>query len=120
MKHIILQASRHGYRSVVMNNRGCSGSTLKTARGYSASCTDDLKLAMDHIRRTLPEAPLIAVGISLGSMILIKYLGESGKKTPLLGAMAISNPWDIHAATLSLESFPSNYLYNFRLARKLK
>lgn len=44
-----------------------------------------------------PEAPLFAVGFSLGANLLVKYLGEEGRlgERPLTGAIAISNPWNL-------------------------
>lgn len=40
-----------------------------------------------HVGLLHPSAPLLAVGISLGSIILTKYLGETGEQSGLIGAM---------------------------------
>ncbi|KJE96791.1 hypothetical protein CAOG_09032 [Capsaspora owczarzaki ATCC 30864] len=120
VKHIVLEAERNKWRTVVFNNRGCGNSVAITPRGFSATFTDDIAEVVQHVHAKHPKAPLFAVGVSLGSMILIKYLAERGTSTALQAAVAVSNPWDIIGSTKSLESFPSLYLYNQRLAKNLK
>lgn len=50
-----------------------------------------------------PEAPIYAVGYSLGANLLVKYLGEEGKHgyRPLAGAVAVSNPWNFEKNTVA-------------------
>lgn len=50
-----------------------------------------------------PEAPIYAVGYSLGANLLVKYLGEEGKLgyRPLAGAVAVSNPWNFEKNTVA-------------------
>eukprot|EP00123_Amoebidium_parasiticum_P000214 comp10521_c0_seq1/m.5244 comp10521_c0_seq1/g.5244 ORF comp10521_c0_seq1/g.5244 comp10521_c0_seq1/m.5244 type:complete len:201 (-) comp10521_c0_seq1:374-976(-) len=62
----------------------------------------------------------MAVGLSLGSIILIKYLAEEGERTPLVGAMSISNPWDMSRAMLNLERPHTHIMYNRHLTNRLK
>eukprot|EP00051_Salpingoeca_urceolata_P018208 m.254325 g.254325 ORF g.254325 m.254325 type:complete len:248 (+) comp19144_c0_seq3:89-832(+) len=97
-------------------------STVAPPRTHANADFDDLVAlqTVNLVSERFPSAPLVAVGVSLGSMILTKYLGEEGSNTPLSGAMSISNPWDLHHATDSLEAFPSKQLYNSRLAAKLR
>jgi predicted alpha/beta-fold hydrolase len=45
---------------------------LQTPRAYSAAQTDDLRAVIAHIKQTHPVSPLLAIGFSLGSMILVK------------------------------------------------
>ena len=41
-------------------------------------------------KKTLfPQSPLYGVGVSLGSIILVKYLAEEGARCPLVGAMYV-------------------------------
>ena len=93
---MIQSLSEDGYRCVVFNNRGCGNLPLSTPLGYSAAATSDLGSVVAHIRRAFPHAPLFAVGFSLGSVILVKYIAEQGATCELSGAISISNPWDFH------------------------
>lgn len=46
---------------------------------------------------------MYAVGFSLGANLLTKYLGEEGDKCFLVGASAVSNPWDFKKCYVGLE-----------------
>lgn len=93
--HYLQHDSTETVRCVVFNARGCAQSELRTAQLYSAAYTDDFRNALRYIQRRLPGAPLVAVGYSLGSNILVKYLGEEGERTPLVGAASVGNPFDL-------------------------
>lgn len=56
-----------------MNCRGCANSEIKTPQMYSGGYTDDLRVALAHIQKRLaPNTPLVGIGFSLGSNILVK------------------------------------------------
>ena len=54
---------------MVFNFRGRGGLTLKSPKTYSAANTDDLSEVIDHIKESFPDAPILAVGISLGEFV---------------------------------------------------
>lgn len=85
----------HGYRCVVFNARACADTELTTAQLYCGSWTDDLRMVVKHVRKILPEAKLMSVGFSLGSNILMNYMGEEGDRCEFLGAMSVGNPFDL-------------------------
>ena len=103
-------------RCVVFNARGCADAELRTPQLFCASYTDDIRHAIKHIAKRLPGAPLIGVGYSLGSNILVKYLGEEGDRTPLIGAASLGNPFDLLHCMRMLES---NYFYRAIYASRL-
>ena len=66
-----------GFRSVVINPRGCGDVPLRTPR-MSGGGPEDLRSALLFIRQQYPHAPLYGVGFSLGAIILTKYLVQLG------------------------------------------
>ncbi|KAF8982198.1 hypothetical protein BGZ52_002078, partial [Haplosporangium bisporale] len=57
----------YGYRCVVFNARACANTELTSAQLYSGAWTEDLRLAVKHIRQTLPKTKLMSIGLSFES-----------------------------------------------------
>ncbi|XP_021692168.2 embryogenesis-associated protein EMB8 isoform X2 [Hevea brasiliensis] len=95
IKHLALTMARQGWNVVVCNHRGLGGMSITSDCFYNAGWTEDVRSIIDHIHREYPEAPLYAVGTSIGANILVKYLGEQGVTIPLTGAAAVCSPWDL-------------------------
>ncbi|KAG0171069.1 hypothetical protein DFQ28_010557 [Apophysomyces sp. BC1034] len=110
------------YRGVVINNRGCANSDITTPQLYNGAYTEDVRVALKHIQRTVaPGTPLIGIGFSLGSNILVKYLGEEGDKTPLCGAISVANPFDFERSSLIIDgTYWNRKVYSATLANNLK
>ncbi|KAI9205562.1 Alpha/Beta hydrolase protein [Polychytrium aggregatum] len=116
-----IAAGPHRYRTVVVNFRGCANTKITTSQLYSAGYTDDYKLALEHIQRCCPGAPMIGVGFSLGANIMLKALGEMGTACPLVSAVSVSNPYDMLVSSRAVHRqwFGSN-VYSKVMAMKLK
>ncbi|MDD2059880.1 hydrolase [Pseudomonas sp. GD03860] len=82
-----------GWASVALNWRGCSGEPNLLARSYHSGASEDLAEAIGHLRASRPQAPLYAVGYSLGGNVLLKHLGEVGSASQLQAAVAVSVPF---------------------------
>ncbi|KAK9832174.1 hypothetical protein WJX74_001666 [Apatococcus lobatus] len=126
-KAMCKEAASRGYRPAVMVYRGCGGVELLNDQIYSANFTDDAHLAVETINRQYPNAKLTAVGFSLGSIILTKYLGEadSGHWEPegdgIAAAVAISSPFCLESAGRFLaRPWTIAWLYNLIIAYRLK
>jgi len=110
-----------GARCCVFNYRGRGGCHLTTPRTYCASDSRDLKEILEHLQRSHPGAPVLAVGISLGGIILGNYLASSGVQGAgyLTAALLVSVCFDTFAGCSSLESNYINSLLNTHLTKAL-
>ncbi len=85
-----------GWRGVVMHFRGCSGELNRLPRSYHSGETGDIAHVLGLLRGRYPQAPLAAIGYSLGGNVLLKYLGERGAAAGLDAAAAVSVPFLLH------------------------
>ncbi|KAJ3164462.1 hypothetical protein HDU88_005339 [Geranomyces variabilis] len=95
VRDLVYESARRGYRSVVVNFRGCAESELTSQQLYCGAYTKDLQAAVAFITRRYPLAPKMAAGFSLGANVLTKFVGEMGDACPFLGAVSVSNPCDL-------------------------
>ncbi len=110
-----------GVQPVGFNFRSCSGELNRKPRLYHSGETGDLELVLRHLRQHR-QAPLGAIGFSLGGNVLLKYLGEhaSDATKPVPdAAVAISVPFDLAAGADHIERGMSK-VYRWYLLRKLK
>ncbi|MBD3345527.1 MAG: alpha/beta fold hydrolase [Chitinivibrionales bacterium] len=110
--------NRRGWSTVSMNLRGCSGEPNRYPRSYHSGKTDDLDLAIQHVHATKPCERIVLIGFSIGGNIVLKYLGEQGKKIPsyIIGAAAISVPCDLESCARHMAR-RSNGLYMKRFLK---
>mmetsp|Transcript_41554 Transcript_41554/g.50382 ORF Transcript_41554/g.50382 Transcript_41554/m.50382 type:complete len:455 (-) Transcript_41554:529-1893(-) len=93
--HIAWRIQREtNWRVVVMLCRGCSGVELTTPQVYNTVHITDFIETVDKVRKRYPKAPLYAMGWSLGATIVGRFIGETGKKCELNGAILVSPTWD--------------------------
>lgn len=83
-----------GFRPVVCVRRGHLGGALGAARVNLLGSTADLRQQVAHVAALHPGAPLLAVGASAGTGLLVRYLGEEGPRAPLAAAVAICPGYD--------------------------
>lgn len=114
-----------GWRAMVIHFRGCSGLPNRLPRAYHAGDSTEVDWVL---RRVSSEnalfnsnAPVYAVGVSLGGNALLKWLGERGREACSLldGAVAVSVPLDLAAAGKALAS-GFNLLYTRHFLDTLK
>ncbi|XP_057858165.1 uncharacterized protein LOC131067217 isoform X2 [Cryptomeria japonica] len=120
IKHIAYALAKNGWKMVVVNHRGLGGTSVNTGRFYNAGWTEDLRRVIGYLRDENPKAPLLAVGTSIGANILVKYLGEEGANTPLVGATAICCPWDLVIGDRFINRRLIQRIYNKVLATGLR
>lgn len=108
-----------GWRGVLLNFRGCSGEPNRHARAYHSGDTADLEFVIDRLRAREPGLRLAAVGFSLGGNVLLKWLGESGARSRLDAAVAVSVPFQLGLTTRNLEN-GFRRVYQEHLLKRLK
>tara|TARA_B100001245_G_scaffold184696_1_gene142757 strand:+ start:37038 stop:38171 length:1134 start_codon:yes stop_codon:yes gene_type:complete len=92
----LLEAS--GWRVVLCLRRGHGKLPLTAPRFNTLGDTDDLREQIGEIRAQFPESPLYALGISAGSGLLVRYLGEEGEHSAIRGGMAYCPGYNIEVA----------------------
>ena len=107
------------WAGVLMQFRGCSGRHNRLDRSYHSGDTGDFHAVATALKQRYPQRPLVAVGISLGGNVLLKYLGEQKQDSLLSAAMAISVPFDLADGARALGNGLSR-LYQWHLIRHIR
>ena len=86
---------RLGWVVVACNRRGHADLPLTAPRINTMGFVDDLEKQIDRIAERRPQASLHATGISAGSGLLVRYLGETGDRSRFRSAVAVCPAYDI-------------------------
>lgn len=119
-----LAAAARGLRArlVVFHNRGLGGVPLSTPRLYCALSHADLAEVVAAVRAAAP-GPLLAVGVSLGGLILGHYLARpehaAAAAASLRAALVVSSPLDVERGADAIER-PLNAPLSRHMARNLR
>jgi len=93
----------HGWRALVVHFRGCSGEPNRLPRAYHSGDSEECNWILRAIHQRWPNAPLYAVGISLGGNMLAKWAGEREQDASFVTAAAsIGSPLDLAAGGAAL------------------
>jgi uncharacterized protein len=122
-------ARRRGWRGTALNFRSCARDPARLSRMlpnrrprlYHSGETSDLDFVVASLAVREPEAPLFAVGVSLGGNVLLKWLGENPRQRSIAAAAAISTPYDLGAGSRHLETLAGGvYVRGFLATLKPK
>ncbi|HVE90215.1 MAG TPA: alpha/beta fold hydrolase [Burkholderiaceae bacterium] len=92
-----------GWRGLVVHFRGCSGEPNRLPRAYHSGDSDEGDWILRAVSKRWPNAPLYAVGISLGGNMLAKWAGEREHDARFVAAAAsIGSPLDLAAGGAAL------------------
>lgn len=105
-------AASRGFRGTALNFRSCARDPADLSRMlpnrrprlYHSGETSDLDFVARTLRAREPAAPLVAVGVSLGGNVLLKWLGEQPGQALVAAAAALSTPYDLGASGRFLET----------------
>lgn len=92
-------AGRRGWRGAVAHFRGCSGEPNRLPRAYHSGDTSEAAWMLGRFREEAGGAPVLAVGVSLGGNVLLKWAGEQGEaaRDVIAAAAAVSPPVDLRS-----------------------
>jgi predicted alpha/beta-fold hydrolase len=100
---LMRRAADRGWRGVVVHFRGCSGEANRLARAYHSGDSAEGDWILRRMHARWPDAPLYAVGISLGGNMLAKWLGEREEDAQFVRAAAsVCAPLDLAAGGAAL------------------
>ncbi|XP_046959651.1 phospholipase ABHD3 [Vanessa cardui] len=117
---LVAAARQLGAHCVVFNNRGLGGLPLTTPRLYCAVSHADLAEVVEAV--SARGSPLLAVGVSLGGLILGHYLTEHAERAAVVlrAAFVVSSPLDVIKGAECIERPPLNTLLSWHMARNLR
>lgn len=109
-----------GWDGIGFNFRGCSGELNQKIASYHMGMTQDLDLVIKHALEHCQYRTIILAGFSLGGNVVLKFLGDSGKKLPaeVKGAVTFSVPCHIASANEAINR-RENALYRYRFIKSL-
>ncbi|AAZ98090.1 esterase/lipase/thioesterase family active site [Thiobacillus denitrificans ATCC 25259] len=121
-RDLMAELGRRGWTGAVAHFRGCSGEDNRLPRAYFAGDSADIEHVLRHVKSHHPDAPLYAVGVSLGGNALLKWLGETGAAAAALvtRAASVSAPLDLIAAGRALDRGFNRRVYTARFLATLK
>jgi predicted alpha/beta-fold hydrolase len=119
----MISMARHllerGRRVLRLNLRGAGPSRALCGQHYYAGRSQDFRTLLSVLPPELMRDGLVAVGYSLGGAMLLKYLGEEGKASPLLAAASVSAPIDL-AVTCRHMMRRRNLIYHHYILETMK
>jgi predicted alpha/beta-fold hydrolase len=116
---ILQSLDLQGWHGVLMHFRGCSGRPNRLPRSYHSGETGDAGYLLEYLRREYPQAPLAAVGYSLGGNMLLKLQAELGDTSPLRAAVSVCAPIRLDLCADRIRQGFSR-VYQSHLVRRMK
>ncbi|WP_255991140.1 YheT family hydrolase [Chitinolyticbacter albus] len=111
-----------GWRGVVPHFRSCGNVPNRLPRSYHAGDSAEIGWILSRLRERYPDAPIYAVGVSLGGNALLKWLGETGAQAYayIAAAAAICAPVDLAASGNALDSGLNRKIYTREFLRTMR
>ncbi len=108
---LLRELGTRGLPATVMNLRSCARDRRtnrqivnRRPRLYHSGETADPDFVIRTLAARHPGEPLIAIGVSVGGNILLKWLGENPGQTLVARAATLSVPYDLAAGARKLET----------------
>jgi predicted alpha/beta-fold hydrolase len=108
-----------GYPVLRVNQRGAGPSRSHCRGQYHAGQSGDFADLLAGLDPKLTRHGVLPIGFSLGGNMLLKFLGEVGRHTPVRRAATVSAPLDLAHSCRALMRW-RNYLYHRYIMAHLK
>lgn len=92
-----------GMRCVLMHFRGAGSKPNRLLRSYHAGETNDLDTIIKYLNYKEPKSQKMAIGISMGGSVLLKWLCENGKQPWIKKALAMSVPFELDVSAKCID-----------------
>lgn len=99
-----------GWRIALCLRRGHANLPMPVAKMNLFGSTDDLREQIQFIQEKFPKSDLYGVGSSAGTGLLVRYLGEEGKDTPLKAAFALCPGYNTETGFQNVHPFYSRIM----------
>ncbi|MGH7653266.1 MAG: YheT family hydrolase [Gemmatimonadaceae bacterium] len=102
---MLAEARKAGWSGDLLMFRSCDGELNSARRFYHSGETGDLDFVVRTLIERHPALRLVICGVSLGGNVLLKWLGENGRKLPaqVERTAAVSVPFDLEAGARFME-----------------
>lgn len=108
----------HGRRVLRLNHRGAGSSLTSCSVTYQCAGTAEIIDILNSLPSELTAQGLFLCGFSMGGVILLNMLAELGDDPRICGAMTVSTPLDLTAASARMNR-RRNLVYQKALLGKL-
>ncbi|MEY4763671.1 MAG: hypothetical protein RI907_344 [Pseudomonadota bacterium] len=116
-----LWAHSQGWSYVVPHFRGCSGELNLAPRTYHSGDFEEIDWVLQRLAAS-HAGPVVAVGVSLGGNMLMRWVEEAGSRAPQLvrAAVAVSSPLDLTACGVAIGRGFNKLVYTRMFLQTLK
>ncbi|MFA6303684.1 MAG: hydrolase [Legionella sp.] len=111
--------NQQGWRTVLMHFRGAGEQMNRLPKAYHSGDTSDVDFLIQHLNQQQPSTKKAVVGVSLGGNVLLKWLGEKGKRANIEAAVAISVPYQLNKVANRM-NIGFSRVYEMRLLNQFK
>ena len=115
VRHLFDFLNSQGIRCVLMHFRGSGLEPNRLLRSYHAGDTEDLNHVLHLLKTREPATVKMVVGISMGGNVLLKWLGEQGRQGLIDKAMAVSVPFQLENAAITINQGFSTIYQSYML-----
>ncbi|RZL11962.1 MAG: alpha/beta fold hydrolase [Rubrivivax sp.] len=115
-------ARREGWGFAVPHFRGCSGELNRLPRSYHSGDYVEAGWVLDQFAHAHPHGPRLAVGVSLGGNVLLRWVQEAGHSASQVvrAVAAVSSPLDLAAVGESISQGFNRLMYARMFLTSLK